>query len=676
MNYKGLLCCFIGLSLFVCCNNSKTTSSKKDILVDHLDTTINPTEDFFDYANGGWIKNNPIPPDHSTWGIGPIVYEENITRLKKIIEKAVHADAANGTADQKIADFWVTAMDTAKITEQGLKPLQHYLDLINNVSDLRSLVSAITELEKIGSNTLFSGYAAEDAKKSDVISYQFSQAGIGLPDREYYFKNDSTTVNIRHAYINYISKVLTMGGEDSDVAKNEAKNVLVIETKLAKASRKREDWDPVRNYNKISIKDLRKMCAITDWTSYLDNIGVKHIDSVIVYQPEYFRLLENIIKSTSVVDWKGYLRFHLINDFAEALPEQFGVEAFHFNQLFSGAKERDARWKRVINSEQDAMGELIGQQYVKDYFNDKAKRRYIDLAENIRKALKNRIRQVTWMSDSTKQKAYIKLAAIRTKIGYPDKWKDLSTMHIGRTSYLENMINSRIWWHNYQINKLGKPVDFNEWDIYPQTNDAYYNGAKNEFVMPASIFSIPGFSDEELDDALVYGTTGFIMAHEITHAFDNGGKDFDEKGNLVNWWTKEDEEEFKKRANQLVKQFNEYEPIKDYHINGFATLDENIADLGGVLLSLDAYKETNQYKGGKTIEGYTPLQRYFLARAFRSCVALREEFLKSELLVNNHCPPKYRVNGALINVDDFYSAFNVRPGDKMYKADSLRVRIW
>ncbi|MGZ3939962.1 MAG: hypothetical protein ACXVLT_15335, partial [Flavisolibacter sp.] len=344
MNYKGLLCCFIGLSLFVCCNNSKTTSSKKDILVDHLDTTINPTEDFFDYANGGWIKNNPIPPDHSTWGIGPIVYEENITRLKKIIEKAVHADAANGTADQKIADFWVTAMDTAKITEQGLKPLQHYLDLINNVSDLRSLVSAITELEKIGSNTLFSGYAAEDAKKSDVISYQFSQAGIGLPDREYYFKNDSTTVNIRHSYINYISKVLTMAGEDSEVAKNEAKNVLVIETKLAKASRKREDWDPVRNYNKISIKDLRKMCAITDWTSYLDNIGVKHIDSVIVYQPEYFRLLENIIKSTSVVDWKGYLRFHLINDFAEALPEQFGVEAFHFNQLFSGAKERDAGW--------------------------------------------------------------------------------------------------------------------------------------------------------------------------------------------------------------------------------------------------------------------------------------------------------------------------------------------
>ena len=676
MNFKRLFYFLTGAILLATCTNFKKNVSSEDVLIKDLDTTINPADDFFDYANGGWIKNNPIPPEHSAWGIGPIVYEENLRRLKNIIEKSENANAANGSADQKIGDFWATAMDTAKIEAQGLKPLQPYFDKINDIADIKSFVAAITELKKIGSNILFNDYVEEDEKKSNVMSYKFSQGGIGLPEREYYFKDDSTTSNIRNAYMNHIGKVLTMSGEDPGVARSAAKNIFAIEAQLAKASQKREDWDPVKNYNKIDIKGLSKMCAIIDWTSYLDDMGVKNIDSVIVYQPGFFNALENIVRSTPMNDWKGYLRFHLINDFAEALPEQYGVEAFDFDKMFSGAKERETRWKRVIDSEEDAMGELLGQQYVKEYFNDKAKQRYLDLIEVIRSSLKNRINQLTWMSDSTKQKAYVKLAAIRKKVGYPEKWKDFSEMHIGRKSYVENIINARLWWHNYQMNKVGKPVDPNEWDIYPQTNDAYYSSVKNEIVMPAAIFTIPGFRDEELDDALVYGTAGAIIGHEITHALDNSGKEFDEKGNLVNWWTKKDEEEFKERAGQLVKQFNEYQPIKGYYINGQATLDENIADLGGVLLSLDAYKKTEQFKEGKMISGQTPIQRYFLARAFRSCVSLRADFLKSELLTNSHCPPKYRLNGALINVDDFYSAFNVMPGHGMYKADSLRVRIW
>ena len=351
MNCRKLLYFFAGMLLFVSCNNSGKDVSKKDILIDNLDTTINPADDFFDYANGGWIKNNPIPSDKSAWGIGPIVYEENLRRLKNIIEKAVSANASDGTADQKIGDFWIAAMDTEKIEAQGLIPLQPYFDKINHISDIKSFVAAITELEKIGSNTLLNDFVEEDEKKSNVMSYKFSQGGIGLPDREYYFKNDSTTINIRNEYMNYIGKVLTMSGEDSGVARNAAKNIFAIETKLAKASQKREDWDPVKNYNKIDIKDLPKLCTTIDWTSYLNNIGVRNIDSVIVYQPGFLKALKNIIPSTPINDWKEYLRFHLINDFAEDLPAQYGIEAFHFNQFFSGAKERTTRWKRVMDSE-------------------------------------------------------------------------------------------------------------------------------------------------------------------------------------------------------------------------------------------------------------------------------------------------------------------------------------
>jgi putative endopeptidase len=469
-----------------------------------------------------------------------------------------------------------------------------------------------------------------------------------------------------------------MSGEDSLKARGEANSILSLETKLAQASRKIEDLrDPYTNYNKMAIVDLHKMSPDIDLTNFLSLTGVNSIDSVVVGQPEYFKALNVAIKTTPLDVWKSDLKFNLISDFSAALPEQYGVAAFNFTKLFNGAKERLPRWKRVINAEEISMGEMLGKLYVKEFFNETAKKRYSDMVEDIRDALKDRISKIEWMSDSTKQKAYIKLAAMKKKVGYPDKWKDFSAMQIGNESYVQNLIAANTWWHNYNINKLGKPVDRNEWDMTPQTYNAYYNPSNNEIVLPAGIFTVPGYRDEELDDATVYGYGGAsTIGHEITHGFDDEGRQFDEKGNLKSWWTKTDGDAFKKRADVMVKQFNEYEPVKGYHINGKATLGENIADLGGILLGIEAFKKTEQYKKGEKIAGYTPMQRYFLGYALGWLGQIREEQLRNRLLTDVHSPAQYRVNGPFVDVDEFYTTFNIKPGSPMYKADSLRVRIW
>jgi putative endopeptidase len=679
MRFKFLLFTAIAFAAGSSCNNKiKSTAAKTDFLADNLDTTVSPTQDFFDYANGGWIKRNPIPADQSSWGIGNLVVEENLKRLREISEKAAGNHAAKGSSEQKIGDFWSTAMDTISIEKDGLKPLQPYLNKINSITDVKSLVTTVAELKNIGSSTLFSDFVTQDDKNSDVMTYKLWQGGIGLPEREYYFKNDSATINIRNEYVKYISKVLTMAGDDSIKANNAARNILNLETKLAQASRKLEDLrDPYRNYNKMAITDLRKMSSTIDWTNYLDIAGVKHIDSVVVGQPEFFNALNTVLTSTPIDDWKTYVKFNLISDFAGSLPEKFGVAAFNFSRLFSGAKERRPRWKRVIAAEENSMGELLGQLYVKEFFTEKAKKRYSDMVEAIREALKDRIGQLTWMSDSTKQKAYIKLAAMKKKVGYPDKWKDFSAMNIGTESYVRNSINANIWWHNYNMNKLGKPVNRDEWDMTPQTYNAYYNPSNNEIVLPAGIFTVPGYKDEELDDALVYGYAGAsTIGHEMTHGFDDEGRQYDDKGNLVSWWTSKDEAEFKKRADVIIKQFDGYEPVPGYHINGKATTGENIADLGGILLGIEAFKKTEQYKKGEKISGLTPMQRYFLGYALGWLGHTREEQLRNRLLTDVHSPAKYRVNGPFVDVDEFYSAFNINRGDKMYRPDSLRVHIW
>jgi putative endopeptidase len=664
------------------CNDSSmvqsASDSKKDVLATNMDTTVSPSEDFFLYANGGWIRRTPIPGDEGSWSIGHLVVEENQKRLREISEKAAASHAAQGTNEQKIGDFWSTGMDSAAIEKNGLKPLQPYLDRIAAISDIPSLISTSAELKKIGSGTLFSDYVTQDDKNSEVMTYKLNQGGLGLPEREYYFKNDSTTTNIRNQYLSYITRILIISGEDSVKAATEAKNILALETRLATASRKIEDLrDPYRNYNKTAIADLGKMCRSIDWNAYLGATGVKNIDSVIVGQPEFFNALDAVLTSTPIETWKANLKFNLISDLAGSLPDRIGDEAFRFSKLFSGAKQRRPRWKRVMQNEENLMGEMLGQLYVKEFFSETAKKRYSDMVEAIRDALKTRISQLAWMSDSTKQKAYVKLAAMKKKVGYPEKWKDFSAMSIGNESYASNVINANMWWHNYQMNKLGKPVDRDEWDMTPQTYNAYYNPSNNEIVLPAGIFTVPGYRDEELDDATVYGyAAASTIGHEITHGFDDEGRQYDQSGNLKSWWTAKDEEEFKKRSLVMVKQFDEYEPIKGYHINGKATLGENIADLGGILLGIEAFKKTEQYKKGENLAGYTPMQRYFLGYALGWLGQTTDDQLRNRLLTDVHSPGKYRVNGPFADVDEFYTAFNIRQGSPMYRADSLRVKIW
>ncbi|MBK7306651.1 MAG: M13 family metallopeptidase [Chitinophagaceae bacterium] len=674
---KKILLAITTVAIIISCNN-KSAGPKPDILAANLDSTIKPGEDFFEYANGGWLKKNPIPGEQSSWGIGNLVIEENLKRLKEISEKAAAANPAKGSNDQKIGDFWSMAMDSAKIEADGLKPIQPLLDKVNAITDVKSLVNTVSDLKKIGSNTLFSDYVYQDAKKSDAMAYNLSQGGLGLPEREYYFKTDSATINIRNEYVKYITQILTMAGEDATVAATAAKNILALETKLATASRKIEDLrDPYKNYNKMAITDLGKMAGNIDWVSYLKNTGVQKVDSVIVGQPEFFIALNDALTKTPISDWKQYVRFNLISDMTPVLPDNYGVANFNFTKLFSGAKQRKPRWKRAIQMEEDAMGEMLGQLYVKEFFNETAKKRYTNMVEDIRQALKDRITKLDWMSDSTKQKAYAKLASVKSKVGYPDKWKVFRTMDIGRESFAKNYMNSKLWWHNYNYSKLGKPVDRDEWDMYPQTYNAYYNPSNNEIVLPAGIFTVPGYRDEELDDAVVYGYGGAsTIGHEITHGFDDEGRQFDEQGNLKSWWTKTDEEAFNKRADVMVKQFNEFEPVKGYHINGKATLGENIADLGGILLGIEAFKKTTQFKENKTISNLTPMQRYFMGYALGWLGQTREEQLRSRLLTDVHSPAKYRVNGPFVDVDEFYTTFNIKPTDKMYRADSLRVKIW
>ena len=674
---KKILLAITTLALISSCNNKQATP-KPDILAANLDSTVKPGEDFFEYANGDWLKKNPIPGEQSSWGIGNLVIEENLKRLREISEKAAAANVAKGSNDQKIGDFWSMAMDSTKIEADGLKPIQPLLDKINAVTDVKSLVNTVSEFKKIGSNTLFSDYVYQDAKKSDVMAYNLTQGGLGLPEREYYFKMDTATINIRNEYVKYMAKILTMAGEDATIAETAAKNILALETKLATASRKIEDLrDPYKNYNKMAITDLGKMAGNVDWVSYLKNTGVQKVDSVIVGQPEFFTALNEALTKIPLSDWKQYVKFNLISDMAPVLPDAYGVANFNFTRLFSGAKQRKPRWKRAIQMEEDAMGEMLGQLYVKEFFNETAKKRYTTMVEDIRQALKDRIAKLDWMSDSTKQKAYIKLASVKSKVGYPDKWKDFGTMDIGKESFAKNYMNSKLWWHHYNYSKLGKPVDRDEWDMYPQTYNAYYNPSNNEIVLPAGIFTVPGYRDEELDDAVVYGYGGAsTIGHEITHGFDDEGRQFDDQGNLKSWWTKTDEDAFKKRAEVMIQQFNEYEPVKGYHINGKATLGENIADLGGILLGIEAFKKTKQFKENKSISNLTPMQRYFMGYALGWLSQTREEQQRNRLLTDVHSPAKYRVNGPFVDVDEFYTTFNIRPTDKMFRADSLRVKIW
>lgn len=667
------------ITLLASCSQPATKEEqKKDILQANMDTTIRPNDDFFGYANGGWIKNNKIPADETSWGIGELVQQELYVKLLKINEDAVQKSEKNG-AGQRIGDFWFSAMDTVAIEKNGIEPLRAELNKIAALKTKDDVMTQAAHMHTYVCNVFFSEGVTQDPKKSDVEAYYMGQGGLGLPNRDYYFNTDARTVKIRNAYPQFISTIFKLMGTDSSEAKKKATAIVALETELAKASRKLEDLrDPYTNYNKYAITKMRSMSPGTDWPKYLGIIGVKRVDSVIVGQPEFYTALDKVIARTDMQVLKDYMAFHLVITFAEYLSSDYSKADFDFySKTIRGAEEQRPRWRRMLDAEEGAIGEELGRLFVKEYFNDVAKARYDKMVENVRDAYKARIEKLDWMTDSTKEKAKRKLAAITKKVGYPEKWKDYSALKIDRGPLALNMMRSNEWLANHELDKLGKPVDRTEWSMTPQTYNAYYNESNNEIVLPAAMMSVPGFRDEELDDALVYGyMAASTVGHEITHGFDDQGRKFDEYGNLRSWWSPTDTAQFMKRADVLVQQFNRMTPLDRLHINGRATLGENLADLGGILIGLDAFKLTDSYKKGEKIGGLTQVQRFFQGYALGWMMQVRQERLASQLLTDVHSPAKYRVNGPFPNVPEFYEAFNIKPGDKMYLPDSARVHLW
>lgn len=652
---------------------------KMDILSSNIDKTVSPSDNFFLYANGGWIKRTPIPASESNWGIGKIVQEEIYQRILGINRQAAQTKAAIGSNTQKIGDFWKAAMDTGAINRTGLAALKNHLKKIDRISSASELTAIAASFHIDGINCFFNGEAMQDGRNSNLIVYKMEQGGLGLPNREYYFKTDDRTAGIRTAYKNYIVLTFVQLGMSPAFAEKCMTDVFELETRLAAASRKLEDLrDPYSNYNKMTIPQLDDLCNTFYWNEYSKKIGIENtLDSIVVGQPEFFTALGNEIKNTEIPVWKNYLKFHLVQSFASYLDSTTYSNAFNFRKLLTGAKEPRPRWKRVLDAEERAMGELLGQLFVKEYFNQAAKERYSALVEAIRNAYAERIRNLPWLTEATKQKALDKLAKLRKKVGYPDKWKNYSSLEVSDGSYLNNIISANIFEHYYNIKKLGKPADRDEWEMTPQTYNAYYNPGNNEIVLPAGIFAVPGMKDEELDDAFVYGyAAASTIGHEMIHGFDDQGRQYDAAGNLNDWWTKEDAAAFTERAQSIIGQFNEFIPVDTLHINGDATQGENIADMGGLLLGLDAFKKTAQYRQGKITGGQHPLQRYFLAYAYSWMWQEKKERLAMQVMTDTHAPAMERVNGPLVNIAEFYEAFAVKNGAKMYRPEKERVMIW
>lgn len=654
--------------------------AKPDVVADHIDTSVNPGDDFFAFANGGWLKNNPIPAEESQWGIGQVVQNELYAKLRKISEEAAADKGAKpGSDEQKVGDFWTVAMDQALADRLGATPLNDELARIDAVHDVNSALDEAFALHQLGVGPFFDVGVMQDEKQSDVMAVHLWQGGLGLPERDYYFNPEKGVAKVRAAYVVHLQRVFRLLGKTDAEATTSARQVMTLETALAKASRPLAELrDPEKNYHKMAPTELTSAYTPSiAWNTRLAGWKLP-ASTVIVGQPEFYKSLQAELSRTPVAVLRDYMRAQLVDTYASYLSQDFDNEHFDFyGRTLNGQAEQKPRWKRALRAENQALGMILGRIYVKDYFSEAAKQRYNTMVEAVRTAYGARIDKLDWMSPATKAKAHEKLAAITKKVGYPDKWKDYSALTIGRSSYAQNMMSAMRWEFDDAVSKFGKPVDRNEWEMTPQTYNAYYNPSNNEIVLPAAQFMIPGFTDDQIDDAVVYGyVAASTIGHEITHGFDDEGRQYDAKGNLKDWWTKDDATRFKQRADVMVKQFNAYEPLPGLHINGEASLGENIADFGGIMIGLDAFKQTAQYQKGEKIAGYTPLQRFFLGYALGWLSQEREEKLRTGLLADVHAPAKWRVNGPLSNVPDFYEAFGVKQGQPMWRPENQRVKIW
>ena len=642
-----------------------------------LDRNVKACTDFYSFAGGGWIRSNPVPAAFSSWGPFQELRERNNVVLREVLESA--AKAAKTTADpytKKLGTFYASCMDSAGAEAAGAKPLQAELARIGAIASKDDLSSALAHFHLLGMAPAFSFGSSPDAKNSSIEIASANQGGLGLPNRDYYTKTDAASEKIRAAYVDHIARTLGLIGESPEAAASSARRIMALETKLASASRTPVQMrDPLANYNVMTLSALDEMMPSFNWGKFLSGLGLASVKSIDIGQPEYFKALGAALQDAPIDDWKAYLRWRLANRASPYLSSDFVNANFAFNATLTGAREMQPRWRRCLTASDQVLGDALGREYVKVAFTPDAKNKALEMIANLRSAMGERIRKADWMTDATRQQALTKLGTFNSKIGYPDEWRDYTALDVEDAPYATNYLHSRRFAVRRDLAKIGNPIDRNEWFMTPPTVNAYYAPPLNEIAFPAGRLQ-PPFFHPAYDEAANYGGIGATIGHELSHGFDDSGRQYDSKGNLTDWWTAEDAKNYTARAKVVEDQYNAYTVLDSLHVNGKLTLGENLADIVGVSVAYDALQKALAGKPRTTIDGFTPEQRYFLAYAQARRANLTPQAARLQIQTDPHSPGIYRVNGPLSNMPEFAKAFGCKPGDPMVRPDNFRAYIW
>lgn len=668
----------LALAMMTSCAGQKEAKSTSGIDLANMDTTVAAGTDFFRYACGGWNEAHPLTAEYSRYGTFDLLFDNSQKQLRELIEGlAAQKNNPAGSAAQKIGDLYNMAMDSVTLNRQGAEPVKAMLGKIAALKDKSEIIPMMTEMAHAGIGTYFHSYVYADPKNSSLNIFQMGQGGINLGEKEYYLDNDSITQNIREQYKVYIGKLFQLAGFTEAEAQQKVADVMEIETAIAKASRSATELrDPEANYHKMSFEELKKTISGIDWDAYVKGLSIQAPAELNVEQVEPIQEVARLMNTLPVSKHVSYLEYNLLDAAASCLSDDFVAARFDFyGKVLSGRQVNQPRWKRAVNSVNGMLGELVGEMYVEKYFPAAAKERMVKLVKNLQTALGERINAQEWMSDSTKVKAQEKLAAFHVKVGYPDKWKDYSKLDIKKDSYWANVCRASEWSFNDMYSRLGKPVDKDEWLMTPQTVNAYYNPSTNEICFPAAILQ-PPFFNMEADDAANYGAIGVVIGHEMTHGFDDQGRQFDKNGNLTDWWAPGDADRFKARAQVMVDFFNNIEVLPGLHANGELTLGENLADHGGLNVAYLAFQNATKDAPLGVVDGFTPEQRFFLAYATLWAGNIRDEQIRVYTKSDPHSLGKWRVNGALPHIQAWYDAFHITPSDPLYVAPEKRVNVW